>query len=395
MDQLQQAASPEIAENMSQGERSSSGRRRHHHHSHRSRRPSYTGRIILAVGILYVLINAVGIWWLLSPLHSMSPWHWHATLKFFLAPVPVISLWSVIIGISFYKRIPWALRAMTYTAAGILVYLGIVFRNLPLMKQPVITLLVANLVLLCIVIDRRVIAGFERQDEKQRHSRHRSSIKQDALLALLRAAEGEMPGLKPPTSGSMEEMQHWVELTVKTSGLPYGKTLAEFDFSFQPRLDRAQVQALFELAFLNRHENLFFVGSPGVGKTHLAVALAIQACQAGHTIAFITLADLIRKLKADQALSEPKHSARYLKSALVVVDEVGYSPVTREESLLFYRFVAMRYEKASTVFTSNTALGDWADIFQDSAIATAIIDRLLHHSQIINISGNSYRLKDK
>jgi DNA replication protein DnaC len=131
------------------------------------------------------------------------------------------------------------------------------------------------------------------------------------------------------------------------------------------------------------------------GKTHLAVALAIKACQAGLSIYFTNMEDLIAKLKKDQESVRRGKGRSYYKSALVIVDEVGYTPIDRYECNLFFRFVANRYEKASTIITSNKAFSEWTELFQDEVIVTAILDRLLHHSVVVNINGNSYRLKDK
>jgi DNA replication protein DnaC len=189
--------------------------------------------------------------------------------------------------------------------------------------------------------------------------------------------------------------QRRLDTAFKISGLPFIKTLDDFDFSFRPGLDRQQIAELFDLTFLARHDNVLFLGPPGVGKTHLAVALAVKCCQAGQTIYYTTMADLIEKLKADHLAGKTGRTRYHLRSSLVVVDEVGYTPIGREECHLFYRFVATRYEKASTVITSNKAFGDWAELFHDPVIVTAILDRLLHHSVVINIKGHSYRLRGK
>jgi len=192
-----------------------------------------------------------------------------------------------------------------------------------------------------------------------------------------------------------QKEQRRIETTLKISGLPFIKSIDEFDFTFQPKLDRQNVMSLFDLTFIRQQGNIIFLGPPGVGKTHLAVSLALKACQAGISIYFTTMEDLIKKLKKDHEAGRPGKGRSYYKSSLVIVDEVGYTPINREECNLFFRFVANRYEKTSTIITSNKAFSDWTELFHDPVIVTAILDRLLHHSTVINIRGNSYRLKGK
>lgn len=179
-----------------------------------------------------------------------------------------------------------------------------------------------------------------------------------------------------------------IQTAMKTAGLPSAKTIEEYDFSFHPQLDQAEVMELFDLSFISRQENVLFLGPPGVGKTHLATSLAIKACHHGFKVYFTSMDTLIRKLKEGATRQKA-----YLSSSLVVVDEVGYLPVTTQEAYLFFQFVSHRYERSSTIITSNKGFGDWQELFGDPVIATAILDRLLHHSKVINIKGHSYRLR--
>ncbi len=176
---------------------------------------------------------------------------------------------------------------------------------------------------------------------------------------------------------------------MKTAGLPMAKTIEEYDFSFHPQLDKKAVMDLFELTFVPKHENVIFLGPPGVGKTHLAISLAIKACCHGFKVYFTTMSTLIGKLKESQS----KRKA-YLNSALVIVDEIGYLPVNTQEAYLFFQFISYRYERGSTILTSNKSFADWQELFGDPVIATAILDRLLHHCKVVNIKGHSYRLKE-
>lgn len=179
--------------------------------------------------------------------------------------------------------------------------------------------------------------------------------------------------------------------SLKLAGLPFAKTIEEYDFTFHESLDKRSVMSLFDLDFVSRKENVIFLGPPGVGKTHLATALAIKACYSGISIYFTTMADLIGKLKK---VAESSSGGRgYARSALVVVDEVGYMPISRQEAHLFFQFISRRYERASTVITSNKSFTEWEEMFGDPVIASAVLDRLLHHCRVINIKGNSYRMK--
>jgi len=185
-----------------------------------------------------------------------------------------------------------------------------------------------------------------------------------------------------------------LQAAMRSSRLPGIKTLADFDFSFQPSIKREQIDSLHELGFLERKENVVFLGPPGVGKTHLAISLAIEAAQSGRRVYYGTLADLITSLEEAKAAGKFTHRLKTLTyPSLLVVDEIGYLPVSQTGAMLFFQLINRRYERASTVLTSNKGFEEWGQIFGDEVMAAALIDRLLHHCHIVNIRGNSYRMR--
>jgi DNA replication protein DnaC len=190
--------------------------------------------------------------------------------------------------------------------------------------------------------------------------------------------------------------QRGIEARLRLARFPWLKTLEQYDFDFQPSLDRRQVKELATARFVELAHNVVILGPPGVGKTHLAVALGMKAVEAGYSALFLTLESLMTRLvraKYENRLDRALQQLSYPK--LLIIDEIGYLPLSREEASLFFRLVVRRYERASLIVTSNKSFLDWGEVFSDPVLATAILDRLLHYSTTLNIKGESYRLKEK
>ena len=183
---------------------------------------------------------------------------------------------------------------------------------------------------------------------------------------------------------------------IKASNFPFRKTIEDYDFSFQPSVSENQIKELANLSFINNHENIVFIGNPGVGKTHLAVSLGIEAAKHRNSVYFITCHNLMQKLnkaqKENRLDKQLQHLAQY---KLLIIDEIGYLPVDHQGSNLFFQLIAKRYMTKSTIVTTNMPFSRWGEVFSDNTLASAVLDRLLHYSHIIRITGNSYRIKDK
>jgi DNA replication protein DnaC len=172
------------------------------------------------------------------------------------------------------------------------------------------------------------------------------------------------------------------------------KTLAGFDFSFQPSLDKNRIMALAELQFIDRAEVVHLIGPPGTGKSHLSLALGVEAIKAGRSVYFASLADLVAMLAKAEREGILREKIRFFcRFALLIVDEIGYLPVTTGGGNLFFQLVNARYEKGAMIMTSNRGFAEWGDIFGDAVVATALLDRLLHHAVVFQIEGSSYRMR--
>jgi DNA replication protein DnaC len=221
----------------------------------------------------------------------------------------------------------------------------------------------------------------------------------EALDAIVRRLEqGEISALEAIDTLLSEELTLRENSRIKTglrmARLATIKTLSGFDFTFQPSLDRDRILTLAQLGFIARCEVVHFLGPPGTGKSHLATALGVEAVKAGKSVYFCTLADLIGMLARAEREGRLSERIRFFcRPTLLIVDEIGYLPVVSGGGNLFFQLVNARYERGAMILTSNRGFAEWGEVFGDPVVATALLDRLLHHAVVVQIEGSSYRLR--
>jgi DNA replication protein DnaC len=196
---------------------------------------------------------------------------------------------------------------------------------------------------------------------------------------------------------TLRRKDHATRRRLQAARFPVVKTLEQFNWTWPRKINRPQVQNLFRLAFLKDKGNVIFMGGVGLGKTHLATALAYDACLAGHSALFTTAIDIVNTLAAAQSANRLKTELKkYLSPSVLLVDELGYLPIDKTGADLLFQVFSQRYETGSTILTTNQAYKHWARIFNnDATLTSAVLDRLLHHAETITIEGKSYRMKDQ
>jgi DNA replication protein DnaC len=232
----------------------------------------------------------------------------------------------------------------------------------------------------------------------QRLRLFKSRERLEALLQEATAKEASLADFLDLILGEEVAAKTAKNVTMRThlARFPFVKSLESFDFAYQPGLDKKQVQTLSTCHFVEHGENLCLLGPPGVGKTHLAVGLGLKAIERGYRVLFVTAAELIAALTRAAAQGRLDERLKlYTVPRLLIIDEIGYLPIDRAGANLFFQLISRRYERGPMILTSNQSFGSWGDVFGDRVIATAILDRVLHHAITLNIRGNSYRLKDK
>jgi DNA replication protein DnaC len=186
-----------------------------------------------------------------------------------------------------------------------------------------------------------------------------------------------------------------IKMALQTARLSSIKTLAGYDFSFQPSLDRNRILALAQLEFVERRQALHFLGPPGTGKSHLTIALGVEAIKAGKSVYFATLAELVTSMVKAEREGSLRERVRFLaRNSLLIVDEIGYLPIGTNGGNLFFQLVNACYERCAMILTSNRSFAEWGEVFGDSVVAAALLDRLLHHAIVVPIEGSSYRLRE-
>lgn len=238
----------------------------------------------------------------------------------------------------------------------------------------------------------------------ERIRRHLVGLKMPRALEALhstlsRIEQGEVSALEAIEALLGEEFttreSRRIKMALQTARLTTVKTLSGYDFSFQPSLDRNRVLALAQLEFIERRQCVHLLGPPGTGKSHLAIALGVEAVRAGKSVYMATLAELVESMRRAEREGRLADRVRFLsRYSLLIVDEIGYLPVGSGGGNLFFQLVNACYERCAMIMTGNRGFGEWADIFGDAVVATALRDRLLHHAVVIPIEGNSYRLRE-
>lgn len=186
------------------------------------------------------------------------------------------------------------------------------------------------------------------------------------------------------------------ERRLKFAGFPVMKQIEDFDFNFQSSITKRQINRLLEMDWIDRMYNLIFLGPPGLGKTHISIALGYRAAEMGYKVSFVTMDSLMHTLKTQEISRKSKGKMnRILSSSLVIIDELGYLPITREEANLFFQLISSLHEQTSIIITSNKGLEDWTELLGDPALTTAILDRITHRCELFNMSGKSYRLEHR